>query len=107
MTFGALPPFAHFGVPVMSIMTRRLCDPDWPTSSSRSPRRYAGSLPFRALLGRRIAIWGHDAVVWMTDAPALLACWRLFARAAAQRKVASSKKPIGIFCAAWTVAAGA
>src|SRR5438067_11096916 len=81
--------------------------PDRKTSSSRSDSLYAGSLPFTAFDGFVGASAGQFAVVWMTDAPSLLACWRFCARAGDQRNVGSSKKPIGIFGAAWTVAAGA
>src|ERR1044072_3237103 len=43
ITFGALPPFAHFGVPLMSIITRCPYRADVKTRSSRSLRRDAGS----------------------------------------------------------------
>src|SRR5437899_11241878 len=53
------------------------------------------------------AIPAQLAVVWMTDAPATLACRRFSARVGDHRNEGSSKNPIGIFWAAWTVAAGA
>src|SRR3954468_2010919 len=91
----------------MLIITRRLWMPDVKTSSSRSASLYAESLPLRAFAGFFGASCGQLAVVWMTDAPAALSSWRLSARVADQRKVGSSKKPIVILGAAWTVAAGA
>ena len=63
MWFGVLPPFAHFGVPLMLIITRMPFCEAFATSSSRSPRRYAGSLPFDARAGRFGAICGQLAVV--------------------------------------------
>src|SRR3954447_12290485 len=68
--FGVLLPFAHFGVPVTLTITRRPWAAAENTSSSRSPRLYAGSSPSDALDGRVGAIVNQLAVVWMTDAPA-------------------------------------
>src|SRR3954463_8556529 len=107
MWFGVLLPFAHFGVPVMSIITRSPYFGAFWTSSSRSFRRYAGSSPSAGDEGRLGAIIAQLAVVWTTDAPAVCARARFSARSAAQRKLGSSKNPIGIRGAAETVAAGA
>jgi len=49
---------------------------------------------------------GQVAVVWMTEAPVMAAERRLCERLGDQRNDGSSKNPIGIRGAAWTVAAG-
>ena len=74
--------------------------PDWNTSSSRSASLYAGSSPLAALAGLVGAMPAQLAVVWITDAPATLACRRFSARVGDQRNDGSSKNPIGIFWAA-------
>ena len=106
MLFGVLLPFAHFGVPVMSIITRSPWRPDWKTSSSRSPSLYAGSLPSDASAGLVGAIVAQLAVVWMTEAPVAAASARFCSRAGENRNELSSKNPIGIRVAACAAAAG-
>ena len=76
--------------PVMSIITRRPAFDDSVTSSSRSERRYALSLPSAGCAGRFGAICAQLAVVWITDAPAAAASARFVERSADQRKLESS-----------------
>jgi hypothetical protein len=56
--------------------------------------------------GRVGAIVDQFAVVWITDAPALAAAARFAWLVGENRKLTSSKKPIGIWVAACAVAAG-
>src|SRR4051794_10531169 len=77
------------------------------TRSFRSSSLYAGSAGSDASAGRVGAIDGQLAVVWMTDAPVEAADWRFEARLGDQRKLGSSKNPIGMNVAAFATPRGA
>ena len=91
-----MPPFAHFGVPQIVIMTSMPRSAAPRTSASRSLKLYAGSSHFAALFGFFAAIARQSAVVRMIEALAAAALSSSTVLLADQRNDGSSWKPMGM-----------